>query len=78
MITIIPHTERFYCNTPHGVGLVIAVEGSRDQNYVWTIVLQKNGKILHYQSTQITMCINHTEEINIQNILPEFPSDKLL
>jgi hypothetical protein len=78
MLVVIPNKERFYVNTPHGVGLVIAIESSRDENYIWTVIIQKDGKILHYQSTQLRATINHTEEINLNNEQPLFPSDKLI
>jgi hypothetical protein len=78
MLVIVPHEERFYVNTNHGCGLVIAVESSRDENYIWTVVNQKDGKIRHYQSTQLHYTQNMTEEINISNEKPIFPSDKLI
>ena len=78
MLITIPHEDRFWVNTPLGVGLVLMVESSRDMNYYWTISIQKTGEILHFTSKQITMCINYTDELNLENKKPEFPSDKNL
>lgn len=67
-----------WVNTPLGSGQVILIESKGvHSNYTWTVILQKTGEIRHFLTTQITAQVNHTEEINLSNNLPIFPSDKL-
>lgn len=67
-----------WVNTPLGTGQVILVESKGvHNNYTWTVILQKSGEIRHFLSTQLTAQINYTEETNLDNNLPKFPSDKL-
>ena len=77
-LVIIPHEDRIFFNTPHGVGLAYAVDSRDDQNAIWTVILQKDGRILHYQSLQLRATRNMTTEINIDNVQPPFPSDNLI
>lgn len=70
-----PSEARLIVNTPHGEGYVYCIETSGMTNTVWTVILRKDGRILHYDSLQLRATINHTLEINLKNEKPKFPAD---
>lgn len=71
-------TKELWVNTPLGTGYVLyATHISPHHNDIFTVALQVSGKIKHFDSGQLTVQINHTLELNLQNNKPEFPSDKL-
>lgn len=56
-----------WVNTPHGDGIALfIIDYGMQENTVWIVSLEKDGKILHYNSSQITLCKNHTIEFNIK------------
>jgi len=67
MITFVPREIKLWVNTEHGVGLVLYVETFAQDNDIWTIANQKDGKIRHYNTQQITLSKNNTDEINLDN-----------
>src|ERR1700741_5305969 len=75
MITFLPQDNRLWVNTPHGAGLVFCVESVAHDNMIWTVILQKDGRILHYTSLQLRASIQHTAEINLEDVKAPFPSD---
>ena len=55
-------------NTPHGVGIAIAViDYGMHQNTVWVIANKSDGRIRHYDSNDISLCINETINFNNGN-----------
>lgn len=76
MINFIPKEHQLWVNTPHGVGLAIAAESFAHDNYLWTVILAEDGRILHYNSLQLRASIHHTMEINLKDVQPTFPTDK--
>ena len=74
MITFAPKDFQLWVNTPHGVGMVLCVESVAHDNYTWTVALSEDGRILHYNSSQIRATIQHTAEINLKDAKPEFPT----
>lgn len=73
-MTIIPPENKLWVNTPLGYGLVFGVETFGQSNAMWTVILQKDGRILHYDSLQLRAGTNHTDEINLENHQPPFPA----
>jgi len=67
-MTIIPFAERLLVNTPHGYGFTYAVAFVGSENATWTVVLKKDGRILHYSSLQLRAAQNHTLEINLSDV----------
>lgn len=67
MITFVPQEIKLWVNTEHGVGLVLYVENFAQDNDIWTIANQADGRIRHYNTSQVTLCKNNTDEININN-----------
>ena len=72
---VVPVENKLWVNTPHGRGLVFGVETFGQDNAMWTVIIQKDGRILHYNSLQIRASINHTDEINLKDEQPKFPSE---
>lgn len=70
MITFLPKEMKLWVNTPHGRGLVIAAESFQHDNYMWTVIDEKDGKIRHYASIDVNVCPDFTDEINTKNIKP--------
>lgn len=53
--------------TCHGKGVAIMVIDYGPQvNTIWVVVTQKNGKIRHYDSSQIRVEANYTFRTNIK------------
>jgi len=71
MITFLPKETKLWVNTPHGRGIVIAAESFGHDNYMWTVILEEDGRIRHYDSTDVNACPDHTDEINVKNIGPK-------
>jgi hypothetical protein len=61
--------------TPLGEGYAIYVtNGGTFENDVWAIVLEEDGRILHFCSDQLKMFKNGT--FNIKNVSPSKPLQK--
>lgn len=58
-----------WVKTPHGEGLVLfLMDYGPQENTVWVVASQENGKIKHYNSEQIELCYNNTFNINEYNL----------
>jgi hypothetical protein len=54
-------------STPLGNGYAIYVTNSGTfENDIWTITLEKGGRVLHFQTSQIKVCKNSTFGITNQ------------
>ena len=54
--------------------MVFAMETFAHDNTTWTVILGKDGRIRNYTSLQITAYRDHTSQINLENLKPEFPA----
>lgn len=70
MITFLPKEMKLWVNTPHGRGLAIAAESFQHDNYMWTVISEKDGKIRHYASKDVNVCADFTDGINIKDKSP--------
>lgn len=65
MTTIHELQQILWVTTPHGDGIVLFImDYGMQNNTVWVIALEKDGAIKHYDSNQITLCFNHTINLN--------------
>jgi DNA-binding XRE family transcriptional regulator len=56
-----------YVNTPHGISQVLFImDYGIHQNTIWVCANIENGNIRHYNSNQITVCVNYTLDFNTQ------------
>ena len=66
MATIHEIQQTIWVETPHGIGQALfLIDYGIHQNTIWVICLKHNGKILHYDSNQLTIEKNNTLSINI-------------
>jgi hypothetical protein len=65
--TTIKEIEQFlWVTTPHGDGQALfIIDYGPHENSVWVVALEKDGKIKHYSSEQLTLCHNHTFGMNV-------------
>jgi hypothetical protein len=57
-----------WVNTPHGVGQVLfVIDYGIHLNSVWVITLKEDGRIMHYDTNQISIERNHTMDFNLEN-----------
>ena len=75
MITFVPSEVDLLVNTPHGEGYVFYIDSKSNGNDIFTVILKRDGRILHYDILQLRASINHTKEINLENQKPKFPND---
>jgi len=60
--------QTLWVNTPHGTGQALfIIDYGPHHNSIWIVANKKDGKIKHYDSNQISVEINHTLEINLEN-----------
>jgi hypothetical protein len=65
MATIHEIKQTLWVDTPHGIGQALfLIDYGIHQNTIWVVCLKHNGKILHYDSNQLTIDKNNTLEIN--------------
>lgn len=58
-----------WANTPHGVGQVLfVIDYGIHVNSIWVITLKEDGRIMHYDTNQISIERNHTMDFNLENI----------
>ena len=59
--------EQFlWVTTPHGDGQALfIIDYGPHENTIWVVALEKDGKIKHYSSNQISVCKNFTFGINL-------------
>lgn len=61
-------------NTPLGKGQAIfLIDYGVHQNSCWVVALEKDGIVKHFDSNDITLCVNYTYHFNLDNVKPEFP-----
>ena len=66
MATIHEIQQTIWVETPHGIGQALfLIDYGIHQNTIWVICLKHNGKVLHYDSNQLTIEKNNTLSINI-------------
>lgn len=71
MLVIVPKEQNLWVNTPHGLGMVFAIESFNFDNSIWTVFIAENGRIRHYNSSQLTVDRDYTSEINLKNNKPK-------
>lgn len=55
-------------NSPHGLSQVLFIMDYGIQaNSIWICANMKNGKIRHYDSSQLTLSVNYTTELNLND-----------
>jgi hypothetical protein len=55
-------------NTPYGLGQVLfIVDYGMHQNSIWICASFEDGKIRHFDTSQISISINHTFNFNMKN-----------
>lgn len=64
MLVFVPAEIKLWVNTPHGQSLVLYVESFGQDNDVWTCINEKDGRIRHYTTQQVTVVRNDTDNIN--------------
>jgi len=65
MTTIHEIQQTLWVDTPHGIGQALfLIDYGIHQNTIWVVCLKHNGKILHYDSNQLTIDKNNTLEFN--------------
>ena len=72
MNTIHEIQQSMWVHTPKGEGQALfIIDYGTHQNTIWVVCLKENGKILHFDSNQLTMTKNSTLEINELNTRPQ-------
>lgn len=72
MTTIHEIQQSMWVHTPKGEGQALfIIDYGTHQNTIWVVCLKENGKILHFDSNQLTMTKNSTLEINELNTRPQ-------
>lgn len=69
-MTFLPKEIKLWVNTVHGRGMVLCAESFAMDNTIWTVILEEDGRIRHYNSDSLNVCADFTDEININNIKP--------
>jgi len=65
MTTIHEIQQTMWVHTPKGLGQALfIIDYGIHQNTIWVVCLKERGKILHFDSKQLTMERNNTLEIN--------------
>jgi hypothetical protein len=63
--------QTIWVNTPKGVGhALFIIDYGIHQNTVWVVCLKETGKILHFDSNQLTVTKNNTLELNELDFKP--------
>jgi hypothetical protein len=66
-----------YVNTPHGISQALfIVDYGIHQNTIWVCANVENGNIRHYNSNQITVCVNYTLDFNTQKKNKDYEGGK--
>lgn len=65
MTTIHEIQQTIWVNTPKGFGQALfIIDYGIHQNTIWVVCIQNGGKILHFDSNQLTISKNYTLGIN--------------
>ncbi len=68
--------QPFYVNTPLGAGVVLLItDYGFNEHMVWTVALEADGRIRHFQTTDVTLHRNDTWGLNPGNKGPRPPLD---
>lgn len=69
-MTVVHEVQQvLWANTPHGVGQVLfVIDYGIHVNSIWVITLKEDGRIMHYDTNQISIERNHTMDFNLENI----------
>jgi len=63
--------QTIWVNTPKGIGhALFIIDYGIHQNTVWVVCLKETGKILHFDSNQLTVTKNNTLELNELDFKP--------
>lgn len=66
MMAIHEIQQTIWVNTPHGLGQALfLIDYGIHQNTIWVVSLKNDGKINHYDSTQISVERNYTLNFNL-------------
>jgi len=69
-ISFLPSELKLWVNTPHGRGRVLCVEPFAHDNYIFTIILEAEGRIRHYNSCDLNACQDMTDGVNVRDVKP--------
>ena len=60
--------QPYYVHTPLGIGIVMFVtDYGWNENMIWTVALEEDGQIRHFQTTQLHLHKNDTWDFNKSN-----------
>lgn len=70
-MTVIHEVQQMlWVNTPHGEGQVLFIfDYGPHENSVFLVALKNNGKLNHYNTTDVTLSINYTFSMNTSDSL---------
>lgn len=68
MTTYLPKEIKLWVNTPHGRGLVLSSESFAFDNTIWTVILESDGRIRHYNSCDLNVCPDFTDGVNVNDV----------
>lgn len=69
MTTIHEIQQILWVNTPHGNGIALfIIDYGIQENTIWVVALDDDGRILHYNSNQIRLTKNNTIDFNKKDI----------
>lgn len=58
-----------WVNTPHGDGIALfIIDYGMQENTIWVVALEDDGRVLHYNSNQIRLTKNNTIDFNKKDI----------
>lgn len=58
--------QMLWVTTPHGDGQALfLIDYGPHENTVWVVALEADGRIKHYSSEDVRLCVNHTFKINV-------------
>lgn len=58
-----------WVTTPHGDGIALfIIDYGMQENTIWVVALEDDGKVLHYNSNQIRLTKNNTIDFNTKDI----------
>jgi hypothetical protein len=67
-MTVIHEIQQvLWVETPLGDGQALfLIDYGPHENTIWTVALEKNGEIKHFNSNQVKLCFNNTFDLNIK------------
>ena len=67
----LPKNLKLWVNSPHGRGLVLCAESFAFDNTMMIVINETDGKMRHYDITDLRVCQDFTDEINVKDVKPK-------